>query len=142
MAEIKLKTTKKIVPMIYAYSTPEIARHNGWTKIGYTEQGVEKRLKQQTHTVDVRFHEEWRGNAIYEDGTGEAFRDTDFHAYLQKLDIEREEHTEWFHVNGAESKGYFYDLNPIMEYWICPTPLCPISYEMNNQRQLKNDRLF
>lgn len=90
MAEIKLKTTKKIVPMIYAYSTPEIARHNGWTKIGYTEQGVKKRLKQQTHTVDVRFHEEWRGNAIYEDGTGEAFKDTDFHAYLQKLDIERE----------------------------------------------------
>lgn len=109
MAEIKLKTTKKIVPMIYAYSTPEIARHNGWTKIGYTEQGVEKRLKQQTHTVDVRFREEWRGNAIYEDGTGEAFKDTDFHAYLQKLDIEWEKHTEWFHVTGVESKGHFYD---------------------------------
>ena len=53
MAEIKLKTTKKIVPMIYAYSTPEIARHNGWTKIGYTEQGVEKRLKQQTFPVSA-----------------------------------------------------------------------------------------
>lgn len=109
MAEIKLKTTKKIVPMIYAYTTPEIARHDGWTKIGYTEQGVEKRLKQQTHTVDVQFKEEWRGNAIYEDGSGEAFKDTDFHAYLQKLNVEREEHTEWFHVTGSVSKNHFYD---------------------------------
>ena len=50
MAEIKIKTAKRVVPMIYAYTTPEIARHNGWTKIGYTEQAVEKRLKQQAHT--------------------------------------------------------------------------------------------
>ena len=46
MAEIKIKTAKRVVPMIYAYTTPEIARHDGWTKIGYTEQAVEKRLKQ------------------------------------------------------------------------------------------------
>ena len=30
---------------------------------GYTEQSVDKRLKQQTHTADVLYHEEWRGNA-------------------------------------------------------------------------------
>ena len=53
MAEIKIKTAKRVVPMIYAYTTPEIARHNGWTKIGYTEQAVEKRLKQQAHTVEI-----------------------------------------------------------------------------------------
>lgn len=132
MAEIKLKTTKKIVPMIYAYSTPEIARHNGWTKIGYTERGVEKRLKQQTHTVDVRFHEEWRGNAIYEDGTGEAFKDTDFHAYLQKLDIEREEHTEWFHVNGAESKGHFYDFKS--NHGVLDLPDTVMPYRLRNEQ--------
>ena len=56
MAEIKIKTTKRVVPMIYAYTTPEIERHNGWTKIGYTEQSVEKRLKQQAHTIDVIYH--------------------------------------------------------------------------------------
>ena len=59
MAGITLRTARQVVPMIYAYTTPEIARHNGWTKIGYTEQSVDKRLKQQTHTADVLFHEEW-----------------------------------------------------------------------------------
>ena len=34
--------------MIYAYTTPEIKRHDGWIKIGYTENDVNKRLKQQT----------------------------------------------------------------------------------------------
>ena len=53
MAGITLRTARQVVPMIYAYTTPEIARHNGWTKIGYTEQSVDKRLKQQTHTADV-----------------------------------------------------------------------------------------
>ena len=82
MAGITLRTARQVVPMIYAYTTPEIARHNGWTKIGYTEQSVDKRLKQQTHTADVLFHEEWRGNAVYDDGSGEVFTDHDFHAYL------------------------------------------------------------
>lgn len=53
MAGITLHTARQVVPMIYAYTTPEIARHNGWTKIGYTEQSVDKRLKQQTHTADT-----------------------------------------------------------------------------------------
>ena len=53
MAGITLRTARQVVPMIYAYTTPEIARHNGWTKIGYTEQSVDKRLKQQTHNHDV-----------------------------------------------------------------------------------------
>ena len=32
-AKIVIKTTDRVVPMIYAYTTPEIARHNGWTKL-------------------------------------------------------------------------------------------------------------
>ena len=47
MAGITLRTARQVVPMIYAYTTPEIARHNGWTKIGYPEQSVVKRLKPQ-----------------------------------------------------------------------------------------------
>ena len=90
MAKITLKTAQKIVPMIYAYSTPEIARHNGWVKIGYTEkQTTQQRQKQQAHTVDVIVKEEWRGNAVFDDGSGEVFHDFDFHAYLTKLGIER-----------------------------------------------------
>ena len=30
MAGITLHTARQVVPMIYAYTTPEIARHNGW----------------------------------------------------------------------------------------------------------------
>lgn len=79
--KIVIKTTDRVVPMIYAYTTPEIARHNGWTKIGYTEQDVDKRLSQQTHTADVEYKEEWRGNATFEDGSGDTFTDKDFHRY-------------------------------------------------------------
>lgn len=52
--KIVIKTTDRVVPMIYAYTTPEIARHNGWTKIGYTEQDVDKRLSQQTQCRTLR----------------------------------------------------------------------------------------
>ena len=109
MADIKIKTAKRVVPMIYAYTTPEIARHNGWTKIGYTEQAVEKRLKQQAHTIDVVYHEEWKGNAVYDDGSGEIFSDKDFHAYLRKLGIENNRENEWFHVDGVESQKRFFE---------------------------------
>ena len=109
MAQITLKTANHVVPMIYAYTTPEIARHNGWTKIGYTEQSIEKRLEQQAHTIDVEYHEEWRGNAIFDDGSGTRFTDKDFHAYLRKLGVEGKKGTEWFHITGSASRGHFYD---------------------------------
>lgn len=109
MKAISLKTANHVVPMIYAYTTPEIIRHNGWTKIGYTEQIVEKRLNQQTHTADVEYHLEWKGNAIFDDGSGERFTDHDFHAYLRKLGIEGKKDTEWFHITGPVSRGHFYD---------------------------------
>lgn len=101
-----IDTSRPVVPQIYAYTTPEIRRHDGWTKIGYTEQGVRERIDQQTHTADVRTHLEWYGNAIWEDGSG-TFRDTDFHAYLRRRDIEREPSTEWFHVDGPASRRMF-----------------------------------
>ena len=99
--------------MIYAYTTPEIARHNGWTKIGYTEQSVEKRLKQQAHTIDVIYHEEWKGNAVYDDGSGETFNDKDFHTYLRKLGVENNRKNEWFHINGQESQRRFIFVHPL-----------------------------
>lgn len=59
---IKIKVNRRIIPMIYAYTTPEIARHHGWIKIGYTDkQTVEERVKQQTHTADVKAKIEWKG---------------------------------------------------------------------------------
>lgn len=109
MAEIRIKTAKQVVPMIYAYTTPEIKRHDGWTKIGYTEQAVEKRIKQQAHTIDVIYQEEWKGNAVYDDGSGEIFSDKDFHVYLRKLGIENNRANEWFHINGQESQKRFFE---------------------------------
>lgn len=109
MNKITLETAKQVVPMIYCYSTPEIARHNGWVKIGYTEQDVNTRLKQQTHTADIEFKKEWVGNAIFDDGSGERFSDKDFHAYLRKLSIENKKDTEWFNIEPTPAKGKFND---------------------------------
>lgn len=102
-----IETTAPAVPQIYAYTTPEIARHNGWTKIGYTEQDVRERIKQQTHTADVQWHLEWSGNATWEHRAG-TFHDTDFHAYLEKQGVEREPKKEWFRISGEESHQQFY----------------------------------
>ena len=105
----KIQTTKKIIPMIYAYSTPEIERHRGWIKIGYTEQEVSKRLEQQMHTADVKWILEWKGNATYDDGSGETFKDTEFHEYLKRKGIKRqsENRNEWFFISKEESLRLF-----------------------------------
>lgn len=34
---VEIKTFKQVIPMIYAYNTPDVAYNDGWTKIGYTE---------------------------------------------------------------------------------------------------------
>ena len=49
---------------------------------------MDDRIREQTHTANIRAVRQWNGNAIYE-GTDETFRDTDFHAYLNNLGIER-----------------------------------------------------
>ncbi|MGY0337449.1 hypothetical protein ACW185_07920, partial [Limosilactobacillus fermentum] len=71
-----VKSFKKIIPMIYAYTTPNDISHQGWTKIGYTsKQTVEDRIKEQAHTVDAKIDLLWRGNARYQDGSDETFTD-------------------------------------------------------------------
>ncbi|MBQ2822186.1 MAG: DEAD/DEAH box helicase family protein [Thermoguttaceae bacterium] len=107
--EDRIRTFQRAVPMIYAYTTPEIRRHDGWTKIGYTEQDVEKRIRQQTQTADVIFEKQWQGTAIFDDGSGDSFRDTDFHAYLRKTGTEQQDGTEWFRISGPDSQARFYD---------------------------------
>ena len=103
-----VKTSRPALPQIYAYTTPEIRSHDGWTKIGYTEQNVERRLRQQTHTADVAVKLEWHGNATFED-TGETFRDTDFHGYLRKLDVRNKPGTEWFEIEPTPAHQRFYE---------------------------------
>lgn len=103
----KIQSFNSFVRMMYAYRTPEIARHNGWLKIGDTEQGVHKRIKQQTHTADVRFELEWKDIAMYRDDCT-YFRDHDFHDFLTEYKgIERNDHTEWFRIDGQELRRCF-----------------------------------
>ncbi len=110
-----MSTTKKIqsfshvVPMIYAYNTPGVTYHEGWTKIGYTEkQTVSRRIEQQAHTVGVKWELAWQDNAMFKDGSGEYFTDREFHNYLESdVGIEREQGTEWFKINGVDSQNYF-----------------------------------
>lgn len=105
----ELNTSKNIIPMCYAYTTPGVSSNNGWIKIGYTEaQTVEDRIKQQTHTARVEAQEEWRGLAIYDDGSGESFSDHDFHSYLTKNEIVRSPNTEWFKITPSYSQTLFY----------------------------------
>ena len=110
MPGISIQTTKRVIPMVYAYSTPEIARHDGHLKIGYTDrQTVEERVHQQGHTVDVIQKIEWKGSAIFDDGSGETFTDNDFRAYLYKLGYERIERTEYVKIPVPESRQRFYE---------------------------------
>ena len=134
MSAVKIKTTRPVTPKIYAYTTPEIARHNGWTKIGYTEQkDVEKRIRQQTHTADVKYNLEWYRPALY--NNGEWFTDKAFHPYLRKSGIEQETDVdnEWFHVTPVESKNLFDKF--IENYGILDTLDVVIPYTLREEQQ-------
>lgn len=130
-----INTAKSVTPMIYAYTTPEIARHNGWTKIGYTEQDVETRIKQQTHTADVKWHLEWKDNAIFADGSGERFTDKAFHAYLRKSGVEQEagKNNEWFHVTGPESESKFRDFRE--NHGILQSLIAAVPYKLRKEQE-------
>nr|WP_217897578.1 DEAD/DEAH box helicase family protein [Fibrobacter sp. UWH1] len=120
MQNPNIKTTKPVVPMIYAYTTPGISYHDGYIKIGYTEQTVEERIYQQTHTAGVKAQVEWQGNAIFDDGSGVIFNDKLFHAYLRKKDVKqpmdlgneyfsKDDRNEWFFISPNDSRSMFYE---------------------------------
>ena len=110
MQKISIQTTQRVIPMIYAYTTPEIASHIGWTKIGYTDkQSVEDRVFQQGKTVDVVQKIEWKGSAVFDDGSGETFTDHDFRAYLRKLGVEIKPQTEWCRILPPQAKTRFFE---------------------------------
>jgi hypothetical protein len=109
MAAIKINTATKVTPQCYAYTTPGVPKHNGWTKIGFTERDVETRINEQTHTVGVDHKTWWHMRAAYMTEPYGTFTDKDFHAYLKKLGISREEGTEWFQIEPNTAKGDFID---------------------------------
>ena len=105
----KIQSFTHVVPMIYAYNTPGVTYHEGWTKIGYTEkQTVSQRINQQAHTIGIKWELAWQDNAMFKDGSGEYFTDREFHTYLESdAKIEREKGTEWFKIDGRDSQNYF-----------------------------------
>ena len=56
---VKIKTAAKVAPQIYAYQTPDVPKHDGWTKIGYTERDVDTRIHEQSNTIDVDYEVRW-----------------------------------------------------------------------------------
>ena len=108
MAKIKINTTKNVLPMIYAYTTPGVVYHDGWTKIGYTERDVKTRVAEQMGTPDIKYNLEWQDIAIFCDGKTR-FTDKEFHGYLTKNKIERKPNTEWFEIDGTKSHNMFND---------------------------------
>ena len=109
MASIKIKTTARVTPQCYAYTTPGVPAHDGWTKIGFTERDVETRINEQTHTVGVAHKTWWYMRAAYMTEPYGTFTDKDFHAYLKRLEIAREAGTEWFLVDPNVAKEHFVD---------------------------------
>ena len=114
MTKINVQTTKKVIPRCYCYSTPTVTTNQGWVKIGYTEQDdVEKRINQQLKTAHIPHVTEWSDIAVFDDGKT-YFRDSDFHAYLQKQGIERmkpfdgdKKPPEWFKISGENSLSMY-----------------------------------
>jgi len=107
MDATRIHSFNSFVRMMYAYNTPEIARHDGWLKIGDTRQGVDERIGQQTHTADVLYELQWKDIAMYRDDCT-FFRDYQFHDFLTGYKgIERNDHTEWFRIDGQTLRQYF-----------------------------------
>ena len=50
-----------------------------------------------------------KGNAVYDDGSGDVFSDKDLHAYMRKNGVEQKPKTEWFHITSPRSKEMYRD---------------------------------
>ena len=115
-----IKTAERVVPMIYAYTTPGVIYHDGYIKVGFTEQEVDKRIYDQTHTAGIMAKKEWQGTAIFDDGSGDTFTDKPLHAYMRKQGVKQpqdlgneyfdpKDRNEWFYTTPAASRGMFFD---------------------------------
>lgn len=111
-----IKSITQILPYIYCYSTPGIGYHDGWVKIGYTEQTVDARLEQQTTTPGIRYKEEWHDLAVYIDGSNLTFTDDDFKTFLIENGVNNRNHfgangesigDEWYEIDAETAKKYF-----------------------------------
>lgn len=113
-----IKSISVTIPLIYCYTTPGVPYHDGWVKIGYTEQILDKRIKQQANTIGIRKQIEWQEFAVYTDGSGLVFTDEDFKAYLISKGVNNINQfgdngesigDEWYEMTPTKAKEYFDD---------------------------------
>lgn len=97
-----------VVPTIYGYTLPDVADHNGYIKIGYTDrEDTETRIKEQLHTAAIPFRILFKESAMRSDGT--CFTDKDIHRLLKHKGFrqlnEGEDLNEWFCCTGIRFEG-------------------------------------
>ncbi|WP_296126659.1 DEAD/DEAH box helicase family protein [uncultured Anaerococcus sp.] len=126
-----INTSKEVIPVCYAYTTPGVTYHEGWTKIGFTERDVETRVREQVGTAGIRYKIEWEKNAVYE-GSNQTFRDSDFHKYLENNNIEREPGLEWFKIDPLLAKHKFDEFKE--NRGLIETNLKPAPYKLRNEQ--------
>jgi hypothetical protein len=52
--------------ILYAFTTPEISKHDGYLKIGETNADIDKRVEQECHELNVQKEIVWRDAVITE----------------------------------------------------------------------------
>ena len=95
-----LHNRPSVVPTIYGYILPDLADHNGYIKVGYTDrEDVEQRIKEQLHTAGItNFKIVYKKSAMRPDGT--CFNDKDIHRIFRRKRLgqlnEGVDRNEWF----------------------------------------------
>lgn len=98
-----------VVPTIYGYVLPDLADHNGYIKVGFTDrEDTENRIKEQLHTAGIsNFKIVFKCSAMRPDGT--CFSDKDVHNILQRKRLKRlnesADRNEWFNCSVDDIEG-------------------------------------
>jgi len=107
-----LKNRPEVTPTIYGYILPDVKTHDGYIKIGYTDRGVETRLKEQLHTSAVNFKVLFKESAVRPDGT--CFTDHDVHALLDKRGFKRlngsADNNEWYKISKNDALAAIHEI--------------------------------
>lgn len=98
-----------VVPTIYGYVLPDLADHDGYIKVGFTDrEDTENRIKEQLHTAGIgNFKVVFKHSAMRPDGT--CFTDKDVHKILRRKRLkqlnEGTDRNEWFQCSVDDIEG-------------------------------------
>ena len=99
-------------PTIYVYSLPQVAAHNGYVKVGYTNRDAETRINEQVHPSGLKANILYTESAMCPDGS--VFTDKDVHRVLRRRGFhqmnEGSDRNEWFDCTVADVKAAILEL--------------------------------